>query len=257
MRTSPLAWALPLLAVASVAHAGTLNLRWDACLGDGGAANRSFACDTNDGRQTLVGSFVLASDLKQVSGTEAAIDIVVAGDVLPAWWQFKTAGACRQAAATWATDLPATAEHCTDWASGQAVGGLAGYKAGAFGASSARVVAVSAVPLQGLADLNANTEYFAFALVIYNAKTAGKAACEGCRLGACIALRSIKLTTPVAKDDRTLAPTADDKDATAARRVTWQGGAGVVIAPGREKLDCSFSFNSHGSPLARLLALYL
>ena len=243
MRTRSLALlvALVLAGAPPLSRAATLNLRWNACLGDNGAVNRSFACDTNEGTERLVGSFVLASEMKQVSGAEIVMDVVVAGDALPAWWQFKNAGTCRVGAATWSTDLAADAEHCTDWASGQAVGGFAGYKAGAFGASSARVIGVSAVPYDELAALNANTEYFAFAFVIHNVKTAGKDACGGCRLGACIALRSIKLTTPVVKNDRTLAPDADDNDATAARRVTWQGGAGVVIPPGREKLDCAFS----------------
>ena len=240
----------------SSASAATLNLRWNACLGDGGAVNRSFACDTNDGQQTLVGSFVLPSALQHVSGTEVALDVVLAGSTLPAWWQFKNAGACRQAALTWSTDIPGSAEHCVDWASGQAVGGLAGYKAGAFGPNSARIVGVSAVPLEGLADLGATTEYFAFALVLHHMKTTGNGACAGCRLGACIALRSIKLTTPVAKNDRTLVPAADSQVDHDARRVTWQGGAGVVIPPGREKLECSFSYRERATPLDRLLALY-
>jgi len=243
-------------AAAAVARADTLNLRWDACLGDGGTVNRSFACNTNEGTERLVGSFVLASEMKQVSGAEIVMDVVTAGDALPAWWQFKNPGTCRLGAATWSTDLPANAEHCTDWASGQAVGGFAGYRAGAFGASSARVIGVSAVPYDELAGLNANTEYFAFAFVIHNVKTAGKDACQGCGVGACIALRSIKLATPAVKNDRLLAPAADDNDALVARRVTWQGGAGVVIPPGKEKLECSFSYRDRGTPLEHLLALY-
>lgn len=255
MRTLLATAALMLLAAAT-SRAAPLHLRWDACLGDGGAVNRTFACDTNEGRETLVGSFVLADDMKQVSGAEVMLDVVVAGDALPAWWQFKTSGACRLSALTWSTDAPANAEHCVDWASGQAVGGLAGYKAGVFGASSARVVGVSAVPYNGLSELKANTEYFAFVLALHHTNTVGKGACAGCRLGACIALRSIKLTTPVVANDRLLAPAPGDTNATADRRVTWQGGAGVVIPPGREQLDCSFSYRDRATPLDRLLALY-
>src|SRR5215467_10030154 len=143
MRRPPLLLACALLVAAS-ASAGTLNLRWDACSGDGGAVNKSFACTTNEGVERLVGSIVLADSMQHVSGMEIVMDVVVAGDALPAWWRFKNADACRPGAATWSTDVPATAEHCTDWASGQAVGGFAGYKAGAFGASSARIIAVSA-----------------------------------------------------------------------------------------------------------------
>jgi len=248
--------ALVPLLLALPAHAGALHLRWDRCLGDGGGVNRSFACDTNAGRQALVGSFVLADSMRQVSGIEVVLDVVVAGKTLPAWWQFKNDGACRQAALAWSTDAPADAEHCADWGAGQAVGGLAGVRAGAFGPSSARITGVSAVAYPNLSDLDAGREYFAFVLTIANARSTGKGACEGCRLGACIGLRSIKLTTPVATNDRTLVPAADDKDAMADRRATWQGGAGVVIPPGREKLDCSFSARTSPSPLDRLLALY-
>ena len=245
-----------LLVIGASARAGPLHLRWDACLGDGGAINRSFACDTNDGRETLVGSFVLARDMKQVSGVEVTLDVVAAGDALPAWWQFKNAGACRQGALTWSTDVPANAEHCVDWASGQAVGGFAGYKAGAFGKSSARIVGVSAVPYNDLSELKGSVEYYAFSLALRHTSSVGKGACAGCRLGACIALRSVKLTTPVVANDLVLAPAADDKDAMADRRVTWQGGAGVVVPAGGERLDCSFSYRDRGTPLDRLLALY-
>jgi hypothetical protein len=244
------------LLLTAPAHAGPLHLRWNACLADGGAVNRSFACDTDEGAHTLVGSFVLPGDMKQVSGVEVSVDVVVAGSTLPAWWQFRNAGACRPSALTWSTDLPGGAEHCADWGAGEAVGGFAGYKPGAFGPSSARIIGVSAVPYNDLVELKANTEYFAFALVLRNTKSTGVGACAGCALGACIALRSIKLTTPVLKNDRLLAPAADDQGATAERRVTWQGGAGVVVPPGREKLDCSFSYQDHATPLERLLALY-
>jgi hypothetical protein len=252
------AWARALvsLLIALPAHAGTLHLRWDRCLGDGGGVNRSFACDTNEGRERLVGSFVLADSMRQVSGVEVMLDVVITGTALPAWWQLKNAGSCRQAALVWSTDAPADAEHCSDWAFGQAVGGLAAYKAGVFGPGSARIVGVSAVPYPNLSDLNPGTEYFAFALVLTHAKSAGKGACEGCRLGACIGLRSIKLTTPVAANDRTLVPAADDAGDRGDRRATWQGGAGVVIPPGREKLECSFSYRVGASPRDRLLALY-
>ena len=115
---------------------------------------------------------------------------------------------------------------------------------------------MSAVPYNGLSELKANTEYFAFVLALHHTNTVGKGACAGCRSGACIALRSIKLTTPVAANDRLLAPAPGDTNATADRRVTWQGGAGVVIPPGREQLDCSFSYRDRATPLDRLLALY-
>ena len=44
------ACALLALGLAPAAPAGDeLYLRWDNCLGDGGAYNKTFACDTNSG----------------------------------------------------------------------------------------------------------------------------------------------------------------------------------------------------------------
>ena len=54
MRTRISLANLLVIAVAYNAQAGTLNLRWNDCFGDGGVVNRMFACDTNSGSETLV-----------------------------------------------------------------------------------------------------------------------------------------------------------------------------------------------------------
>src|SRR2546429_236082 len=89
-----LAAALALSATRSHAAAG-VNVRWNACFGDGGLANRSFACNTNNGSQQLVTSFVLGAPVSQVGAVEVNLDVAVAGATLPAWWQFVNAGSCR------------------------------------------------------------------------------------------------------------------------------------------------------------------
>src|SRR5512143_545213 len=92
-----------LLAVsASVAAAGAgTNLRWNGCFGEGtGASNKAFACNTNTGTNLMVGSFQLGTDILQTPGQEVVIDFASADATLPAWWQFKNAGTCRQAALT-------------------------------------------------------------------------------------------------------------------------------------------------------------
>src|SRR5712691_11289697 len=78
------------------AHAaGGLNLRWNACFGDAGVPNKTFACDRNTGVNTLVGSFVVGAEVPQVSGIQIYIDVATASSTLPAWWQFKNTGSCR------------------------------------------------------------------------------------------------------------------------------------------------------------------
>ena len=55
---------LALTAVTANAQVGGgLNLRWQSCLGDGGAQNKTSACSNNLGSNLAVGSFQLASEI--------------------------------------------------------------------------------------------------------------------------------------------------------------------------------------------------
>jgi len=72
-----------------------VNIRWDNCYDDGGSLNKMFACDTNDGSERLVLSFVLDAAKSDVAGQEIVVDITTTGPALPSWWQFKNPGTCR------------------------------------------------------------------------------------------------------------------------------------------------------------------
>jgi hypothetical protein len=217
-----------LLALASVASAapGT-NLRWNACLGDGGVINRNFACTSNTGTNQLFGSFEMNQDMSPVSGEETVVDLAAADPVLPAWWQFKNAGTCRINALS-VGFLNATAINCPDWAADQAAGGLGAYTIGERGPNTARIKIVSAVPLAGLASLSAGQEYYAFTLSISNQKTVGSGSCAGCLVPVCLVYNSIKITTPIGANDRTYVGATNGTDSNFA---TWQGG-GVPVTPG-------------------------
>lgn len=54
-----------------------------------------------------------------------------------------------------------------------------------------------AVPPDSLMDLQADTEYFSFNLVIDHAKTVGAGACGGCAGSVCLLFQTINITTPV------------------------------------------------------------
>ena len=213
--------------LASSAGAGTLDLRWDACWGDGGAVNKSFACDSNDGTSNLIGSFVMPATQQLIVGEEITLDIAVAGGALPAWWQFVNAGSCREnSLGIWL--FPPNGARCQDWLHFQAAGGITSYSADHFGPGSARLQAIAYAP--GLnADLFAGTEYFSFWLLLPHARSVGAGACAGCELGACLALTSIKLLR--ADPDPGVVLTVDDADPAASddRLATWQGGAGVYF----------------------------
>ena len=218
-----------LLAVASVASAapGT-NLRWTGCFGDGGAINRVFTCTSNTlpGGSSLVGSFEVGAAILQTSGQEVVIDIAAAAATLPAWWQFKNVGTCRQLSLGINFTPPSTALLCTDWSGGQASGGIGAYNIGARGPNTARIVAAIAVAGAALADLAVGQEYFSNNVTINNAKTVGTGACAGCLTPVCIVFNSIKITTQVAANDRVITGPTNGTDSNYAM---WQGGAGVTV----------------------------
>jgi len=211
----------------SVAAAGEgTNLRWNACIGDGGTINRNFACDTNSANHVLVGGFELAAGMTDVSGNEIVVDIASASPNLPAWWHFRNAGTCRQNALSFNTAISPLAVNCADWGDGLSVGGVGAYNIGARGPNTSRIVAATAVPPASLAALFAAQEYFSFNVVINSAKTVGSPNCVGCLDPVCIVFNSVNLTTPVAANNRRLVGPANGFDSDFA---TWQGGGGVVV----------------------------
>jgi len=223
------------LMLAVPAHAGPgVNLRWSSCFGDGGAQNRNFACDTNTGSiNVLVCSFVPGQDVLQASGHEIVIHLATAGAVVPAWWQFKNVGTCRQGALGLNTVLDVNAASCVDWAqNGPATGGIGAYDIGGifgFGANTATIKIATAVPAAALSDLFAGQEYFTCNVTITNAKTVGTGACTGCTVPVCLVFNSSKITTQVAANDRVLSGPTDGTDS---NFCTWQGGAGMVTVLG-------------------------
>ena len=217
---------LSVLTATSASASAGVNLRWDACFADSGASNRTFTC--NSGTNVIVGSFVLGADLLLVSGVEIVIDIATAGATLPAWWQFKSVGTCRQASLALNPTISLAAVNCLDWASGAAAGGLAAYNFGHAGPKTARLIGGFAVPASSLADLFAGQEYFAFNALISNSRTVGTGACAGCSTGADIVCNSIKVATPPvagqpSRDVTLFGPT----NGTDSHIALWQGGSSV------------------------------
>jgi hypothetical protein len=255
MRRISLLCTLVLLA-ASSAGAATVNLRWSNCWGDGGVMNRTFACNTNSGTENLVGSFVMPHDLSQVSGEEIVLDIAVAGATLPAWWEFKNTGTCRQGSLGINFVQPATSTNCTDWAGGGAVGGIGSYaNFYAFSPNSVRLRAVSAVPLSALADLSQGVEYYSFTVTIGHQKTVGTGACAGCSLGACLSLKGIGLTTPTPANNLSLRAGVNPGEIYDDALATWQGGAGV-ISQGVFATDCPAATPTRNRTWSDVKAIY-
>jgi len=230
MKRVTLLCGLLLAFTAGVAAAGPgVNLRWNACIGDGGVINRNFACNTNTGTlNVMVAGFELGSEITQASGQEIVIDLASASSTLPAWWSFFNAGTCRQTSLSMNTSISLSAAACQDWANAQAAGGIGAYNIGQRGPNTSRIKIAIAVPVASLADLLPAQEYFSVNLLINNQKTVGSGACLGCGNAVCIVFNSVKVTTPSPGGilDKTLTGPANGFDSDF---VTWQGGGGVIV----------------------------
>jgi hypothetical protein len=243
-----------LLLAASTSSAGTLNLRWTDCLGDGGVANRAFACDRNTGSNVLVGSFVLPAPHTFTTGEEIVVDIATAGASLSPWWDFRNVGACRQFALSISFSPTATALQCIDWSA--TAGGLMSYSHAAFfGPNTVRLIAAAAVPGETSEDLVASQEYFSFTIVISDIKTVGTGSCAGCLTPACLGFNSMKLSSLVQGNNEVFTPgpaLAQLTDAVA----TWQGGAGAAIPYPFGGLACPRPTSTRASTWGSVKALY-
>lgn len=225
-RLLPLWLALLIVAASSTAHAAQgVNLRWSACLSDGGSFNRTFACNTNAGASVMVVSFAVGAPRSQIRGTEAVIDLVVANPVLPNWWKLWNAGACRQSGMTINSTMSPAAVNCLDWSNFQSTPGAVSYTI--TGAATARIQMASSVAPANVQDLFAGEEYFAFNVCLSNVKTVGTGACAGCSLPVCLKLTSVQLTSSTPANNLTLSTPTNGTDS---NQVTWQGPVTSCLA---------------------------
>ena len=180
----------------AAAGPGGINLGWNDCGGSPGTLNRVFACNTNAGLNTLVGSLVAPSCVTAMSANEIVIDIQSAGLTLPAWWGMRT-GFCRAASSLGGNfDFTAGPFTCFDYWQGGAIGAL---QEDAPAGNRARIKGVFALPAGDarITGIPEGTEVYSFKANINNAKTTGLGACAGCQEGVCIVLNSIKINQPV------------------------------------------------------------
>ena len=203
---------------ASPALGAGVNLAWNDC-GQAGQVNRSFACNSNTGTHTLVGSYVPPAGMTAVTGAEVVMRLVSASASYPAWWQFKNVGSCRQTSLTANADFSAGPYSCADYWAGQAAGGLSLYQVISSSIPTrAKLLMVYAVPPNLAMPVSEELEYYAFKLSINSAKTVGTGACDGCLDPVCIVLNEIKLTQPVGVGNYRL------QNPALSYYATWQGG---------------------------------
>ena len=209
------------LAAATAAAAAGLTLAWNNCAGDAGVQNIAFACNINTGSRGFVGSFVLDGDIPDVHGNVLVLDLQSASATLPDWWQFTTAGACRQTALSIAAHNGA---NCPDMFEGQASMNIAAYQLAKHGlANEARILCVNTMNAAVLWPLFAGQEYGIARWTIANTKTVGSPSCSGCTVPVCIVFNSANITTDAGLNDTKLTAAANP----GSNFVTWQGGAGT------------------------------
>jgi hypothetical protein len=122
--------------------------------------------------------------------------------------------------------LDPLATSCVDWTNSQGAGGIGVYNIGSLGPNMALLRTATAVPIPELAALNPGQEYFMANLNIRHLKTVGTGACAGCDIPVCIVFSQLKLTTPVAANDRVFIFGANN---IASQFATWQSG--LVVNP--------------------------
>jgi len=226
MRRPTLLAALLLLATVVAARAGTtppgINLSWDHCYGDGQVKYKTFACDTNVGIETLVGTFEVDAEMQEISGMDFHLDVRSATSFLPDWWWFKNLGSCRLHSLGAQYALPAGAANCGPWTTPSAVGiGMAAYQPGLTGQNHAHMVGSCSAPLSDLGTLVPNQEYYLFSITINHAKTVGVDACAGCLEPVAIYFSGVEFYSPGVGRVRLL---TDAADYSGSKWVSWQSG---------------------------------
>ena len=166
-------------------------------------------------------SFAAPSGLCLI-GCLGVLDLQTSGAALPAWWQFKNVGSCRQTALSASSNFVPGPFSCLDLWQGEAVSGVYAYEVGLGDPNRARITASVSVPIE-CKPLPGGVETLAFRLIIRNDRSIGSGSCPGCDEGVCIVFNSLHLdqynppafalTTPLARNF-----------------VTWQ--AGIPNCPG-------------------------
>ncbi len=218
-----------LVALSSPAsHAAGVNLRWNACFGDGGVANKNFACSANTGTRDLVPSFALPAPLLGVDHVQVNFVLSAAGVSVPAWWSFRNPGTCRRFSFNGGNFISPAAIVCVDWAQDQSIFTIPSYIDGTLGPSTASFIGFGALSGATAVDLVAGQEYFAGNIIITSQNTVGPGACGGCDTPVCVAIQSISVDVG-AVTAITLTQAANGTDS---NFVTWQGGVGAPALPG-------------------------
>jgi len=241
MRWHPFLCAALVLVSPALARAAAngfgVNLTWNACFSDGGAANRQFACDTNAFGETLALTFVIDTPIPDAVAVQSLVQLTVSSATVPQWWLMKNAGTCRQAALGY-TNINPSAVGCVEWASESDVAAIGSYVIAGSGPNTVSISTLNVLPAGSSVSLAPGIEYFSGALKISHLKTTGVGACTGCNVPVCLVCSNATLYSTGNVVNRVLTTPANTPDS---RIATWQSGqvGALACSGGRCTFTCS------------------
>ena len=185
-----LAALITTLRIPSATAAG-VNFSWDDC-GAAGSQLKTFACNTNTGGFSAIGSFVPPAGVDSLLGMSA--EIRVAGTSLPDWWKHGN-GQCRGTTAL-IPSFEFTPGACSVLWPGSVVGGSL-YTIAPYGPNTAKITVQCAIPFNEAAPVSAAQEYYAFKLRLLSSDTMESGSCAGCSTPVSLQLQNIQLFQPL------------------------------------------------------------
>jgi hypothetical protein len=227
----------------STGHAAGINLGWDDCGGLGSTpfnkfGTPTFSCNTNASTagltSSIVGSYVLASDISNFVTLEAVLDMKASfgayGGELAPWWDFGNYPAvatpgCRNGELLFSFRNAATS--CLDWPGPAPVQGNMIFERGFGAPNRARIKLIGAYTSGTPQPVLAGDEMVAFTLTINNAKTAGTGSCAGCTTPMCLVLVMLVVGQSPAANPPLSLDTPDVVDF-----VTWNDASNTSHCPG-------------------------
>lgn len=179
----------------------------------------SFACDRNEdslGQSIVflaVGSFKLGAPLPKFTALSAVLNVTSTSPRLPDWWRFD---GCRSSAISVSASTGGISPVCSSPYGSQPVEGV-WQSEGSLGNGRGRLDI--SVARQGTTmDLDGDSEYFAFKVIISSESTVGPGSCAGCSTDLCLSLEQMTLHSDSPGSDRMFYGTIYSNDAV----ILWQ-----------------------------------
>lgn len=176
----------------------TSRVTWFDC-GPSAPDSRTFACDTNDGSETLYATFTPDTDVPGVASLTTEIDVAIFIQQVPSWWNFGQVGDCRN-------NLPISGDvsagaSCRSWSTAPVRAILTGYSIDNFHTGyNVERIRLNLVPA-ALQSLHAGVEVGLLRMDVPHAPTVGSGACSGCESGLCIELYPYVIAYDAARNE--------------------------------------------------------